>query len=74
MTSVTVDLAASKCCSVGVIRNGVSSGPTIYTAPVTLIVGDVWLMLEVGDAKWVVLPDGVKPRVATEADVLARNA
>ncbi len=67
-----IDLHASRLCQVDVVDGNLAVTPYVFDAPVTIIVGDLWLTMGVGERR--IVQAGVVPRVATEADVLGRSA
>ncbi len=62
-----IDLAASGLCRLDVYSPDVTLTAHTYPAPATIIVGEHWLTLQVGDHKIVRPPVGVTPRLATES-------
>lgn len=66
---MSVDLHASRLCQVDMV-DGTTVTPYVFAAPATVIVGDLWLTMNVGDRRIAQAPAGVVPRLATEADVL----
>lgn len=68
-----IDLHASRLCQVDVVDASLNVRPYVFPAPATVVVGDLWLTLKVGEHRVVQLPDGVVPRLAAEADVLVEE-
>ncbi len=67
---MTIDLHASQCAALTLVGDGGAHRTVTFPGGTTVIVGDVWLTLHVGD-KRVVRSADLSYRVATEADVRA---